>query len=357
MVALADPQAGRDYPGTYGEFLAWFADDGSCLDYLDWLRWPGGFHCPTCGGDHAWRMGDHRWWCEDCRRRVSATAGTIFHRTRTPLTVWFAAAWQMTASKNGMSAAALQRQMGFGSYQSAWAMLHRLRACMVIPGRDRLTGTVELDETFIGGVRAGPGGRGALEKTLVAIAVEQHAPKGLGRCRLGVIPDASSSALLDFAQDNIAPGANLVTDGWPSYVAVASQGGYEQLPISLRGSGTLAHIALPGVHRIASLLKRWLLGTHQGAVEGDHLQAYLDEFTFRFNRRTAKRRELLFYRLLQQAIEAEPHTYASLVAKPVSKRVSPMPLNGSRRRHGPASLALVVDSHPWRLPASAGGRR
>lgn len=154
---------------------------------------------------------------------MSATAGAILHRTRTPVTVWFSAAWQMTASKSGISAAALQRQRRVGSYQTAWAMLHRLRTCMLISGRDRLTGRVGINETFMGGVRAGPGGWGALDKTLVAIAVEQPAPKGLGPCRLEVIPDASSGALLGFARDNIAPGSGLVTDGWPSYVAVPAR--------------------------------------------------------------------------------------------------------------------------------------
>ena len=347
MVTLG-PAAGRDYPGTYAEFLAWFPDDAACADYLDWLRWPEGFRCPKCGGSRAWRLSDHRWWCESCRRRWSATAGTIFHRTRTPLTVWFAVAWQVTGNKNGISAAALRRQMGFGSYQTGWAMLHRFRTCMVLPGRDRLTGRVEIDETVIGGVRPGPGGRGALDKTLVAVAVEQHAPKGLGRCRLGIISDASASALLDFATDNIAPGSELVTDGWPSYAVVASRGGYEHLPISLRASGTIAHVALPGVHRIASLLKRWLLGTHQGAVGGDHLQAYLDEFTFRFNRRTARRRELLFYRLLQQSVEAEPITYRDLIVRPSPRRSTSAQPRGRVRKSAPGSLALTVNHHPWR---------
>ncbi len=344
------PVAGIDYPSNYGEFLAWFPDDEACLDYLDWLRWPDGFCCPFCAGSHAWRLSDRRWWCEDCRRRVSATSGTIFHGTRTPLTVWFTAAWQMTSSKGGISAAELRRQMEFGSYQTVWAMLHRFRACMVMPGRELLSGTVEMDETEVGGAHAGAGGRGSLGKTLVAVAVEQHHPKGLGRCRLGVIPDASSKSLLAFAKATIKPGSDLITDGWSAYQSVASSGGYEHLPISLRGTSSIAHVALPGVHRIASLLKRWLMGTHQGAVEGDHLQAYLDEFTFCFNRRNAKSRQLLFYRLLQQAVQVVPITYRSLVVKPVPKRKPPTPPNGSRHQFKPASLAVVRDRQPWRSP-------
>jgi transposase-like protein len=350
MVKSMAPVAGVDYPRTYGEFLAWFPDDAACLDYLDWLRWPEGFSCPFCGGSHAWRLRDRRWWCEDCRRRVSATSGTIFHRTRTPLTVWFTAAWQMTASKGGVSASELRRQLEFGSYQTIWAMLHRFRACMVIPGRELLSGTVEMDETEIGGVHAGVKGRGALGKTLVAVAVEQNQPMGLGRCRLGIIPDASAKSLLSFAKANIEPGSDLLTDGWSAYPVVASRGGYEHLPTSLRGTGTIAHVALPGVHRIAALVKRWLLGTHQGAVEGDHLQAYLDEFTFRFNRRHAKSRQLLFYRLLQQAVSANPITYRSLVVKPTPKRSSSSSTAHLRQHTKPNSLAVSQRAHPWRSP-------
>ena len=131
-------QAGRDYPRDYVELSAWFPDDDACLDYLEWLRWPDGFVCPRCGTTKSWRMSDGRFWCERCRRRVSVTMGTIFHRTRTPLTVWFAVAWYMTSAKNGVSAKTLQRLLGFGSYQTAWAMLHRFRAAMVRPDRDRL---------------------------------------------------------------------------------------------------------------------------------------------------------------------------------------------------------------------------
>ena len=192
---LPRPQADKDYPRSYGEFLAWFPDDDACLDYLDWLRWPNGFSCPRCGGETAWRLNDGRWWCAGCRRRISATAGTIYHRTQTPLTLWFAAAWYMTSSKNGVSAKTRHRLLGFGSYQTVWAMLHRSRNAMVRPGRDRLCGDVEVDETMIGGVKPGKRGRGAHGKVFVAVAVEQIRPKGFGRCRLKVIPDAQSTTL------------------------------------------------------------------------------------------------------------------------------------------------------------------
>jgi transposase-like protein len=197
---------GRDYPRRYSELRGWFPDDEACLDYLSWLRWPCGFECPRCERHGGSRLQDGRYWCEPCRRRISITTGTVFHGTRTPLTVWFAAAWYMTSSKNGVAALSLHRLLGFGSYQTAWAMLHRLRTAMVRPGRDRLSGVVEVDETFFGGVRPGKRGRGAAGKALVAVAVELHEPKGFGRCRLRVIPDAKAVSLDPFLRDYIEPG-------------------------------------------------------------------------------------------------------------------------------------------------------
>lgn len=340
-------RGGRDYPRSYAELLAFFPDDAACADYLDWLRWPNGFVCPTCGGSRAWRMGDGRWWCEACRRRVSVTAGTIFHGTRTPLTVWFAAAWHMTAGKNGVSAATLHRLLGFGSYQTAWAMAHRYRTAMVRPGRDRLVGDVEVDETLIGGVRPGSRGRGALGKVLVAVAVEQQV-KGFGRCRLAVISNASAAALGRFAADHIEPGSVLITDGWGAYPAIATAGGYRHKPTNVSRSGQPAHIPLPGVHRVASLVKRWLLGTHQGSVEADHVQAYLNEFAFRFNRRGSRHRGLLFRRLLEQAVDVGPVTYRSLVVNPTPKRTRPSP--PPTRRVAPPTLDITVPARPWRRP-------
>ena len=338
-------KAGRDYPPSYAQLRAWFADDAACLDYLEWLRWPSGFVCPRCKSPGSWRMGDGRFWCEGCRRRVSVTTGTIFHGTRTPLTVWFAAAWYMTSAKNGVSAKTLHRLLGFGSYQTAWAMLHRFRAAMVRPGRDRLAGEVEVDETNIGGARPGKRGRGAAGKTLVAVAVERRSPKGFGRCRLRVIPNALAPTLRSFLLDGVESGAVVVTDGFVSYEP-AIGGDYVHLPIAVAGSGTQAHVPLPGVHLVASLVKRWLLGTHQGAVEADHLQGYLDEFAFRFNRRRSEFRGLLFRRLIEQALQVGTITYRSLVVNPTTKRVKPKP--PTTRRAGPSSLAVTPPGRPWR---------
>lgn len=338
---------GRDYPRSYAELRAWFPDDDACRDYLEWLRWPNDFVCPHCAGQGGSRLQDGRYWCAPCHRRVSVTAGTVFHRTRSPLTVWFAAGWYMTVSKNGVAALTLHRLLGFGSYQTAWAMLHRLRSAMVRPRRDRLAGVVEVDETFFGGVRSGKRGRGAEGKALVAVAVELLEPKGFGRCRLRVIPNATAASLSPFLRDSIEPRSTVVTDGLGSYpLAVGAD--YDHRPINVARSGAQASGLLPGVHRIASFAKRWLLGTHQGAVEGDHLQAYLDEFSFRFNRRKSKHRGLLFRRLLEQAVQVGPLSYKSLVVNPAPKSKPPLPPGGSPARAKSLSAAAAPLTHPWR---------
>lgn len=205
-------QAGRDYPPSYAELRTWFPDDAACLDYLEWLRWPNGFECPRCKVPGGWQLGDGRFWCEQCRRRASVTAGTIFHRTRTPLTVWFAAAWHVTSTKNGVSAKTLQRLLGFGSYQTAWVMLHRFRTAMVRPGRDRLAGAVEVDESYVGGTEKGVRGRQTNTKSIVVIAVELIGPKGFGRVRLRKVPDVSGDSLIGFVRDVTLPGTTIRTD-------------------------------------------------------------------------------------------------------------------------------------------------
>ena len=215
------------------------------------------------------------------------TAGTIFDRTRTPLTVWFHACWSFATAKDGISALGLQRTLQIGSYQTAWAMLHRLRSVLLRPGRELLSGQVEVDETYIGGEEAGlAGGRAKGKKALVAVAVEVKPPKGFGRCRMRVIPDGSAAALHTFITDNVAAGSTVITDGWSGYLGIDAVG-YTHDRRSQRAAKALGEDIgklLPGVHRVASLAKRWLLSTHQGAVEVEHLPGYLNEFCFRFNR-------------------------------------------------------------------------
>ena len=305
MLGVMDaPVAERDYPRTLREFNAWFADEAACLDYLARLRWPGGFVCPACGGQRFWRMSKGRnLRCAGCRADASVTAGTIFADTRLPLAIWFAAAWYATGTKHGVSALSLQRVLGLGSYETAWSLLHKLRRAMVRPGRDKLAGEVEVDETYVGGVAPGKHGRGAEKKTPVLIAVEKRG-LGMGRVRFAPIADTSGDSLLPAIEDLIEPGSVVATDGHAGYNGVTGAG-FMHDRHSLYATGDPAHVAMPRVHRVASLLKRWLLGTHQGAVRPQQLDYYLDEYTFRFNRRASNHRGLLFYRLLEQAVQID----------------------------------------------------
>jgi len=308
---LRRPVAGRDYPRDYREFAQWFPDEGACGRYLEELRWSEGFVCPACGAAaEPWRHTRDRLVCPRCRRQTTVTAGTIFDKTRTPLTTWFEAAWHLTTAKNGMSATTLERTIGV-SYRVAWAMLHRFRVAMVRAEREPLCGDVEVDETFVGGVQHGrKRGRGTA-KSVVVIAVEIKHPKGFGRTRMRQVPDASGASLVPFVCDAVAPGSVVLTDGWRGYNRLP-EAGYVRKKTVLSASGDPAHVSMPGVHRVASLLKRWILGTHQGSVDPEHLQSYLEEFTFRFNRRTSRSRGLVFRRLLEQSVVTAPVTEANV---------------------------------------------
>lgn len=344
------PLASVRYPRSTGEFLAWFSTDADCLDYLEWLRWPEGFACPDCGQAGGWRLADGRFMCVACGSRSSPTAGTIFDRTRTPLTVWFTACWLFATQKDGVSALSLKRSLDIGSYQTAWAMLHRLRSVLVRPGRERLSGKVEVDETYMGGEEPGlRGGRAKGKKSLVGIAVERVEPKGFGRCRMAVLTDASTDSLRAFLVDHVEGGSTVVTDGWQPYRKATGGHTHERLVVP----GPQAAKLLPGVHRVASLAKRWLLGTHQGSVDDAHLASYLNEFVFRFNRRRSRSRGLVFYRVLELAVAHDPVRYRDLVVNPQPKSRPPTP--PGTRGH-PASLERPPANRPWRaagLPSSA----
>jgi len=302
----------EDYPRTLSEFEHRFATEGACRTYLAQLRWPGGYRCLRCGADRSWMTQEGLMKCSQCGYRASVTAGTIFHRSHLPLRTWFRAMWWVTNQKHGISALGLQRLLELGSYETAWACLQKLRRAMVRPGRDRLTGEVEVDETYVGGVEPGGGRRHLGNKALVAVAAQVDG-EGIGRIRLRRIPRASSQSLLAFVQEAIEPGSTVLTDGWEGYDGLKGHG-YTHKARVIRGSGKTASVLLPRVHRVASLLKRWLLGTHQGGVSRDHLDYYLDEFTFRFNRRTSRHRGKLFYRLVEQAAAVGPTPYAQLVS-------------------------------------------
>ena len=290
--------SGRDYPNTYNSFVEMFTDNASCDAYLIKLRWPNGFICPSCKIATTPRQGSRgRLTCPLCRHRIYARAGTIFDKTRTPLTTWFEAAWHVSTTKNGMSAKTLERRLGT-KYRVAWTILQRFRVAMVDAERKPLSGYVEVDETFIGGIKqGGESGRGSV-KSIVVIAIEVIEPKGFGQVRMRHIPDASGESLIPFVCDVVIPNSVVHTDGWSGYNGLSEHGFTRNITVQ----------SSSGVHRIASLLKRWILGTHQGSVAPEHLQAYLEEFSFRFNRRTFLSRGLVFRRLLERAVATGPVT-------------------------------------------------
>jgi transposase-like protein len=318
----------EDYPRNLAEMERRFATEDACRDYLMQLRWPDGFRCPRCGCSRFWPQRVILLQCAACGYQSSATAGTIFQDTHAPLTVWFRAIWYVTSQKNGTSALGLQRVLGLGSYRTAWTWLHKLRRAMVRPGRDRLHGRVEVDETFVGGEEDGIVGRRRGDKSLIVIAVEVQ-EHGLGRIRLRSISDASAASLHPFVVDSIEPGSTVHTDGWQGYRGLDQKGYACEVTVIGRQRKDAIKL-LPHVHLVVALLKRWLLGTHQGAVSRAHLAYYLDEFTFRFNRRTSKSRGKLFYRLVQQAVLTAPAPYNQLV--PDQKNTSfalPQPLGAT----------------------------
>lgn len=287
----------EDYPKTLLELEERFLTDQDCLEYLSKIRWPDGFQCPACEHGDVWYNCRGLFECRRCGRQTSVTSGTILHQTRKPLKLWFRAMWHIANQKYGANALGLQRTLGLGSYNTAWQWLHKLRRAMVRPNRDKLTGVVEIDETYVGGKRSGKRGRGAEGKTLIAVAVEDKGDDGIGRIRLKHIKDASGDSLEEFIEEMVEPGSTIRTDDWNGYNDIQELG-YTHIS-NLSNDMILAH-------RIISLMKRWLLGTYQGAVRPSHLAYYLDEFTFRFNRRTSQFRGKLFYRLIQQAMLVEP---------------------------------------------------
>jgi len=303
----------EDYPRTLLEFEERFSTEQGCRDYLFRLRWPDGFRCVRCGAQRGWSGTRGRVICATCRYQTSVMAGTIFADTRKPLRLWFRAMWYVTSQKTGVSAIGLQRVLGLGSYPTAWTWLHKLRRAMIRPGRNKLHGAVEVDETFVGGTEEAIHGRETGKKALVVIAVEKKGKHGYGRARMARIPDASSKVLLPFIEQTVEPGSTVCTDGWLGYHGLEGRG-YKHRVTILRDAGPDAALReLPRVHRIAGLIKRWLKGTHQGRVAPSHLDYYLDEYTFRFNRRTSASRGKLFYRLAQQAVQIEPVPYRRIV--------------------------------------------
>ena len=294
------------------EFEKMFNTEQDCIDYLIAMRWPHGFECPLCGSVRSWKKSKGRFECIDCHSETTVTTGTIFHKSTKPLLIWFRAIWWMVAQKNGVSAKGLQKILGLGSYQTAWTWLHKFRRLMVLSGRTKLQGVVEVDEVLIGGKVSGKRGRGAEGKSLIAVAVEVKGRK-TGRVRLAKISDASSNSLTTFIENNIGLSSTIITDGWPSYNELSKKG-YRHKVQKATVKDEYEEV-LPNVHRIASLLKRWLLGTHQSYLNKNKLEFYLDEYVFRYNRRTSTSRGLLFLRLIEQAIITAPVSYEEIINK------------------------------------------
>lgn len=301
-----------DFPRSLKEFQARFGDEAACRAYLAACRWPEGYRCGRCEHPEAFDLARRGLWqCKSCGYQTSVTAGTVLHRTRMPLTLWFWAAYLVTTHTPGLSALQLQRQLDIDAYETAWAMLHKLRRAMVRPAREALKEKVEVDEAYIGGPEAGlKGGRQLVDKVLVVGAVEVRG-KGSGRVRLQVVPDASAPSLMGFVAGNVERDAIVLTDGWGGYAPLRGMG-YRHRP-KTQGAPERAAKILPRVHRVFGNLQTWLRGTHHG-VGNQHLQVYLDEFTFRFNRR----------RTPMAAFQT---------------------LLGLATVHGPTTLGILVDTH------------
>jgi transposase-like protein len=305
----------KPYPKNFEEFLDWFSTDDQCIKYLFTIKWPNGFVCPRCEGNDYWETKRKLYHCISCNKQTSITAGTVFEDSRKSLRLWFHVAWVMMAQKTGVSAKNLSETYGFGSYQTAWGWLTKYRSVMIRSGRERLQGRVEVDEAFIGGQKEGSRGRGAEGKTLVLVAVEGGEKQKLGRVRFRCVKHADQKSINQFIADYVEPESTVVTDGFKSYANI-SHAGYNHTPY-IQSSRIASNTSqLEHVHLVISLVKRWLGGTHQGSVTPNHLQQYLDEYAFRFNRRLSEHRGMLFYRLIQQSVQLRPQPIKDLYVKP-----------------------------------------
>lgn len=300
----------EDFPKNEIEFDLRFLHEPACHHYLFQMKWPQGFSCIKCSHQHYWVSKKHIYICKGCQHQHSLTAGTIMDSSKKPITYWFKAMWWFTTRKSGLNAVNLQELLGLGSYNTAWAWLQKLRRCTIRKDREKLSGTVEVDEFFIGGQKSGKRGRGCTGKTIVAAAVERKGEK-LGRIRLKVIPNCSSDSLLTFINDNVEAGSTVCTDGWKGYYGLDEKI-YSHSQVFQNKSSDKDSV-LPGVHLIASLVKRMIIGTHQGRFDPHYLQNYLDEYVFRFNRRNSKSIGKKFMRIVQQVINSSKITFSQIV--------------------------------------------
>jgi len=309
----------KKYPENYEDFIAWFKTEEDCLEYISRIRWKDGFRCPKCLSQKAWSTDKGLMHCSACGHQTSVIAGTLFQGTRKSLRLWFGVIWWVVSQKNGSSALSLKNSMNFKSYETAWTWLQKLRRIMVMPGRELLNGSVEVDETYLGGEEAGVKGRKAGSKVLVAVAVEGN-DGHIGRVRLRCIKNASSEELLSFVTDNVSKNSRIITDAWTGYSPLRNMEFVHDVKNISQSNKNAAEL-LPNVHLVISLVKRWLLGTHQGAVSEKYIQYYLDEFSFRFNRRLSRHRGKLFYRMIQQAVIQEAITMDEITGKKMKHNI------------------------------------
>jgi len=299
------------FPNTLIEFEKEFATEEQCRDYLFKMKYPNGFCCPKCNHNEYWlTTKNHLLHCKNCGRQTSLKVGTIMESSNKSLLLWFHAIFLVAFQKSGISAKNLQNQLGFGSYQTAWSWLHKIRNAMRREGRSKLFGYVETDESLYGGIKKGKRGRGAENKQYFAVGVELKTGTGLGRIRMDVIENAGGQSLKKFIENNVKENSNVITDGWNGYNFLKDSK-YDHSIVETDDPDK----KLPHIHLVVSLFKRWILGIHQGSINKKHLQLYLDEFVFRFNRRKSKSRGKVFFRLMQQAVVNKAIPYWKIVGR------------------------------------------
>ena len=302
-------------PASLSEFERRFSTEAACIDYLRDRRWGGRFQCPRCGESRAWQLRTRPLdQCVTCGHQVSLTAGTLFHGTRKPLRLWFRVIGEVVFSKRGCSALEISRRFGL-RYATAWTWLHKLRAAMDRSFGDPLQGAVEVDETYVGGYAPGRRRGRSTESKCGVVGAAECQGEHIGRIRLRLIPTVAATELAAFVLTSIAVGSTLRTDGWRGYCALGGKD-YSHRPLVVGGQRGAASRLLPRIHRVFGLLDRWMLGTLHGATSRKHLQRYLDEFVFRFNRRTSANRMLLFDRLLCGALRRPPTSYRRIIDEP-----------------------------------------
>ena len=303
--------------------MDFFRTEEDCIRYLASIRWPDGFVCPKCGNNQYWIGNRNQFICASCRNQFKVQSGTVMQDSKLPIRIWLSAMWFFATFKNGVSAKSLQENLGINSYRSAWSLLHKLRIAMIRSEREPLSGIVEIDEGYIGGLgEGGKRGRGSEKKQMVAVAIQLEKivtdkPHDslrnyrLVKIRAKCIENGSKEEWHPFIKENIAPGSTLIRDAWKGYSGIEEYGYNSE--IFKTSKATTQETMLPHVHLAISLIKRWILGTYQGSIDEDHLQTYLEEYTFRFNRKASHNRGWLFYRLSQGAMSTVPHPYEDLI--------------------------------------------